>query len=173
MKKPKKTLYMSVLMTPDMANFSGNVHGGSILKLLDQVAYACAAQYARAYVVTASLDQVFFKQPVKVGELVTFNANINYTGRSSMEVGIKVLAEDLRSQKRRHTNSCYFTMVAKNEDGSSREVPMLIPETELEVKLFEAGKMRKKMREEIAERNRELHVGIPDGEILDDSYQVI
>ncbi len=164
---------MTVLMTPDMANFSGNVHGGSILKLLDQVAYACAARYAKSYVVTASLDQVFFKQPVRVGELVTFYANINYTGRCSMEVGVKVVAEDLHSQVKRHTNSCYFTMVAKNEDGSSREVPPLSLETEIEQKLFEAGKMRKVMREEIAERNRALHVGIPDDMSLDDSYQVI
>ncbi len=171
--KPKKTLYMTVLMTPEMANFSGNVHGGTILKLLDQVAYACAARYAKSYVVTASLDQVFFKQPVRVGELVTFNANINYTGSSSMEVGIKVVAEDLHSQVKRHTNSCYFTMVAKNEDGTSKKIIPLVPETELEKKLFEAGKMRKLMRAEIAERNRELHVGIPDEEILDDSYQVI
>jgi acyl-CoA hydrolase len=91
---------MTVLMTPDMANFSGHVHGGSLLKLLDQVAYACAAKYCKQYVVTMSLDQVSFKQKVEVGELVTFYANVNYVGTSSMEIGIKVVAEDLRSDEK-------------------------------------------------------------------------
>jgi len=162
MNKQEKSLYMTVLMTPDMANFSGRVHGGALLKLLDEVAYACAAKYCKSYVVTASLDQVFFKGPIQVGELVTFMANVNYVGRTSMEVGIKVIAESLKSNDKRHTNSCYFTMVAKNENGESIPVPPLIVETELDRKLIEAGKMRKQMRLEIAERNRALHVGIPD-----------
>ena len=89
---------MTVLMSPDMANFSGNVHGGAILKLLDQVAYSCASRYSACYVVTLSVDQVMFLQPIHVGELVTFLASVNYTGASSMEVGIKVVAEDIRSQ---------------------------------------------------------------------------
>ena len=83
---------MTVLMSPDMANFSGNVHGGAILKLLDQVAYSCASRYSACYVVTLSVDQVMFLQPIHVGELVTFLASVNYTGASSMEVGIKVVA---------------------------------------------------------------------------------
>ena len=89
-------LSMTVLMTPDQANFSGNVHGGTILKYLDQVAYACASRYAGSYVVTLSVDQVTFRQPVHVGELVTFLASVNYTGRTSMEVGIKVITENIR-----------------------------------------------------------------------------
>ena len=104
-------LEMTVLMTPDMANFSGNVHGGTLLKL-DQVSYACACRYAGSYVVTLSVDQVLFRQPIHVGELVTFLASVNHTGRSSMEVGIKVLAEDIQTRQQRHVNSCYFTMVA-------------------------------------------------------------
>src|SRR5204863_4814911 len=112
MNLPKHELTMTVLMTPDMANFSGNVHGGTILKLLDQVAYACASRYAGRYVVTLSVDQVMFRQPVHVGELVTLLASVNHTGSSSMEVGIKVLAEDIRTQASRHVNSCFFTMVA-------------------------------------------------------------
>lgn len=84
-------LTMTVLMTPDKANFSGNVHGGTLLKYLDEVAYACASRYAGQYVVTLSVDQVMFKQPVHVGDLVTFLASVNYTGSTSMEVGIKVL----------------------------------------------------------------------------------
>ena len=95
-------LSMTVLMTPDMANFSGNVHGGHILKFLDQVAYACASRYAGRYVVTLSVDQVVFRQPVHVGELVTFLASVNYTGTTSMEIGIKVITENIRERSVRH-----------------------------------------------------------------------
>lgn len=116
-------LSMTVLMTPDMANFSGNVHGGHILKLLDQVAYACASRYAGRYVVTLSVDQVVFRQPIHVGELVTFLASVNYTGRTSMEIGIKVVTENIRNKVVRHTNSCYFTMVAVDDDGKPADVP--------------------------------------------------
>ncbi len=158
----EKSLIMTFLMTPDMANFSGHVHGGTILKILDQVAYVCAARYCKTYVVTASLDQVIFKQPIKVGELVTFKANVNYVGRTSMEIGIKVVAENLTTKEDRHAVSCYFTMVARNADGTPCTVPSLEIETELDRRLFEAGKMRKEMRAEIMERNRALHVGMPD-----------
>ncbi|RZL32685.1 MAG: acyl-CoA thioesterase, partial [Rubrivivax sp.] len=96
---PAHQLTMTVLMTPDTANFSGNVHGGNILKLLDQVAYACASRYAGRYVVTLSVDRVIFRQAIHVGELVTFLACINMTGTSSMEVGIKVVAENIRTQE--------------------------------------------------------------------------
>jgi len=158
----EKSLFMTFLMTPDMANFSGHVHGGAILKILDQVAYACAARYCKSYVVTASLDQVIFREPMQVGELATFKANVNYVGKSSMEIGIKVIAENLTTKESRHVISCYFTMVAKNSDGQLCDVPPLKIETELDRRLFEAGKMRREMRAEIIERNRKLHVGIPD-----------
>jgi acyl-CoA hydrolase len=115
MNLPSHQLTMTVLMTPDMANFSGNVHGGTILKFLDQVAYACASRYAGRYVVTLSVDQVMFRQPIHVGELVTFLAAINHTGTSSMEVGIKVVAENIQTQEARHANSCFFTMVAVDD----------------------------------------------------------
>jgi acyl-CoA hydrolase len=110
-------LSMTVLMTPDMSNFSGNVHGGILLKYLDLVAYTCASRYARSYAVTLSVDRVVFREPVHVGELVTFQASVNYTGRTSMEVGIRVTTEDLVQRSVRHTNSCYFTMVAIGPDG--------------------------------------------------------
>ncbi|CAM4243510.1 acyl-CoA thioesterase [Stenotrophomonas indicatrix] len=110
-------LSMTVLMSPEMANFSGKVHGGAILRLLDQVAYACASRYAGRYVVTLSVDQVVFRQPIAVGELVTFLASVNYTGTSSMEIGVKVVAEDILKRSVRHANSCFFTMVAVDEDG--------------------------------------------------------
>ena len=162
MTKQEKSLTMTVLMTPDMANFSGNVHGGSLLKLLDQVAYACAAKYCKNYVVTAALDQVFFKQQVNVGELVTFYARVNHVGRSSMEIGVKVVAEHLRTCEKRHTTSCFFTMVAIDENGKSVEVPRLELETEAEKRLFAAGEMRKKMRQESLEKIRELQIDNED-----------
>ena len=103
-----KSLTMSVLMTPTMANFKGRVHGGDLLKLLDQVAYACASRYCGEYVVTLSVDSVTFKYPIEVGNLVTFLASVNYTGTSSLEVGIKVIAEDIHKRIVTHTNSAYF-----------------------------------------------------------------
>jgi len=162
MSEQEKTLHMTILMTPDMANFSGKVHGGAILKLLDQVAFACAARYCRHYVVTLSLDQVTFNQPINVGELVSFRANVNYVGKTSMEIGVKVIAEDLHSKKKRHANSCYFTMVAVGDNGKPIPAPQLELNTEFERKLYEAALMRKKMREEITARNREITAGIPD-----------
>src|SRR5450830_502524 len=104
MNLPAHQLSMTVLMTPDTANFSGNVHGGTILKLLDQAAYACASRYAGLYVVTLNVDQVMFRQPIHVGELVTFLASVNHTGTSSMEIGVKVIAEEIRTQVVRHVN---------------------------------------------------------------------
>lgn len=149
---------MSVLMTPDMANFSGNVHGGVLLKLLDQVAYACASRYAGSYVVTLSVDQVLFKQPIHVGELVTFLACVNHVGKTSMEVGIKVVAEDIQKRSVRHTNSCYFTMVAF-EDGKAVPVPELLLETETHKRRFLEAEIRKKMRKEAEERMKQSKVG--------------
>lgn len=139
-------LSMTVLMTPDTANFSGNVHGGSILKLLDQVAYACASRYARSYVVTLSVDQVTFRQPIHVGEMVTFLASVNYTGKTSMEIGIKVIAENIRSQVVRHVNSCFFTMVAVNDHFKPIDVLQFKPSTVDEVRRYDMAKKRKKLR---------------------------
>lgn len=165
MLKQEKTLTMTVLMTPDMANFAGNVHGGTLLKLLDQAAYACAAKYCKNYVVTAALDQVFFKQNVNVGELVTFYARVNYVGRSSMEIGVKVVAEHLRTYEKRHTTSCFFTMVAIDENGKSVEVPRLQLETEAEKRLYAAAELRKQLRQESLERSRSLQAEIDEDEL--------
>jgi acyl-CoA hydrolase len=126
----ERELTMTILMTPDMANFAGNVHGGLILKYLDQVAYTCASRFTRQYMVTASVDQVRFHSPVHIGDLVTLLASVNYTGRSSLEVGIRVETEDVTTGGKRHTNSCYFTMVALDGDGRPCEVRPAAPETE-------------------------------------------
>ncbi|WP_374754325.1 acyl-CoA thioesterase [Aquaspirillum sp. LM1] len=144
-------LSMTVLMTPDMANFSGNVHGGAILKLLDQVAYACASRYSGQYVVTLSVDQVTFKQPIHVGELVTFLAAINHVGRTSMEVGIKVVAENIHTRVSRHTNSCYFSMVAVDGQGRPVEIPGFEPANEEERARFAKAVRRKALRRALAE----------------------
>ncbi|TCM65805.1 uncharacterized protein (TIGR00369 family) [Acinetobacter calcoaceticus] len=139
-------LSMSVLMTPEMANFSGNVHGGTILKLLDQVAYACASRYSGCYVVTLSVDKVTFKEPIHVGELVTFLASVNHVGRTSMEIGIRVEAQNIQKRTVRHTNSCYFTMVAVDEQGKPRQVPELSLDSEWRRCRFEAAEQRKMSR---------------------------
>lgn len=149
-------LTMTVLMTPDKANFSGNVHGGTLLKYLDEVAYACASRYAGSYVVTMSVDQVSFRQPIHVGELVTFLAAVNYTGRTSMEIGIKVITENIRERSVRHTNSCFFTMVAVDEDGKPREVPALEPATAEARRRFFHAEQRRAIRRELDERYRAI-----------------
>jgi acyl-CoA hydrolase len=149
-------LSMTVLMTPDMANFAGNVHGGTILKLLDQVAYACASRYAARYVVTLSVDQVLFLQPVHVGELVTFLASVNHTGTSSMEVGVKVIAENIRTQEQRHVNSCFFTMVAVDDDRKPVPVPPLQPSTPEQVRRFADAQLRKQLRQELRQRYQQM-----------------
>jgi acyl-CoA hydrolase len=149
---PNHQLAMTVLMTPDMANFAGNVHGGAMLKLLDQVAYACASRY----VVTLSVDQVTFRQPIHVGELVTFLASVNYTGTTSLEVGIKVITENIQAHLVRHANSCYFTMVAVDEAGKPTAVPPLKPSTPDEHRRFEGAKVRKELRRELEARYKTL-----------------
>jgi acyl-CoA hydrolase len=149
-------LSMTILMTPDMANFAGNVHGGTILKYLDEVAYACASRYAGHYVVTLSVDQVVFREPIHVGELVTFFASINYTGRTSMEVGIKVITEDIRRKLVRHTNSCYFTMVAVDSQGAPTPVPPLQPRSLEEQQRFKAAHLRRELRQQMEQRHQEI-----------------
>jgi acyl-CoA hydrolase len=139
----KKSLYMTVLMTPDMANFAGKVHGGTLLKFLDQVAYSCASRYAGTYAVTLSVDRVLFRDAILVGELVSFSASVNYTGRTSLEVGIRVDTENIRDGTRRHTNSSYFTMVAVDDAGNPVAVPPLSPVTELEHTRHDAALARR------------------------------
>ena len=160
----KHQLSMTVLMTPDMANFSGNVHGGSILKLLDQVAYACAARYAGRYVVTLSVDQVMFREAIHVGELVTFLASVNHTGKSSMEIGIKVIAEEIHSQRVRHANSCFFTMVALDDNRKPVAVPPLEPKTAEEHRRFASAELRRVLRAEYRDRFEAIRREAPDVE---------
>ena len=151
-----RQMTMTLLMTPDMANFSGNVHGGTLLKYLDEVAYACASRYAGGYVVTLSVDQVIFRQPIHVGELVTFLASVNFVGKTSMEVGVKVIAENIQTQVVRHANSCFFTMVAVDEAGKPYPVPPFTPATADEQRRFEAAQLRRQLRQEFELRSRAI-----------------
>ncbi|SMG29885.1 uncharacterized domain 1-containing protein [Marivirga sericea] len=134
------------LMIPSYANFGGKIHGGILLSLMDKVAYATATKHSGAYCVTVSVDNVDFLQPVEVGELVSMMASVNYVGNSSMIIGIKVIAENVKSGLVKHTNTSYFTMVAKNEDGSLMTVPSLILKTKDDVRRFAEAVKRKQLR---------------------------
>lgn len=141
------------LMRPQQGNFSGNVHGGVLLGLMDEVAYLCASRFSGAYCVTAAVDHVEFHSPVRVGERVTLRAAVNATGRSSMQVGISVIAEDPRSpDSERRTTRSFFTMVALGEDGKAIAVPRLTCETVEDRKWQCEAELRHTLRREFAER---------------------
>ncbi len=129
-------LSMTQLMLPSHSNFSGFIHGGYVLSLMDQVAFACASKHSGHYCVTASVNKVDFLNPIEVGELLTLKASINYTGRTSMVVGLRVESENIKSGVTKHCNSSYFTMVAKNKAGKSVSVPGLILNSEDGIRRF-------------------------------------
>lgn len=124
---------LSQLMLPSHSNFSGKIHGGYLLSLMDQVAFACGSKFSGRYCVTASVDRVDFLNPIEVGELVTLKASVNFVGSSSMVIGIRVDAQNIQTDAIKHCNSSYFTMIAKDEQGQSVPVPRLILTSELEV----------------------------------------
>lgn len=124
------------LMLPSHSNFSGKIHGGHILNLMDQIAFACASKHSNHYCVTASVNRVDFLNPIDVGELVTLKASVNYTGRTSMVIGLRVESENIQTGKVKHCNSSYFTMVAKDENGKNAKVPGLILDSEQSVRRF-------------------------------------
>jgi uncharacterized protein (TIGR00369 family) len=128
------------LMIPSYANFGGKVHGGILLSLMDKVAYVCASKHAGAYCVTVAVDGVEFLSPVEVGELVSLKASVNYVGNTSMIVGIRVEALQPKTGAVKHTNSCYFTMAAKDDNGNLLTVPGLILENEEQLRRFCEGK---------------------------------
>ena len=133
---------VSRLMRPTDANLSGLVHGGTILKIVDTIAYICAYRHAGKRVVTASVDKVNFFKPIEIGQLVTFCASVNHTGRTSMEVGVRVESEDLKTGKKIHTNSCYVTMVALDKKGKPTPVPKVVPQTKEEKSRFKEAEQR-------------------------------
>jgi len=137
---------MTILVTPDLANFSGRMHGGELLKILDKVAYTCGSRFCGEYVVTISVDKVKFTEPIFIGELLTFLASVNYTGKTSLEVGIKVIAEDIKNHSVRHTNTSYFTMVAMNDKGDKVNVPKLVIKTAEQKRRYQLAKIRREKR---------------------------
>jgi len=157
------------LMIPAYANFGGKIHGGLLLSLMDKVAYACASKHASNYCVTVTVDKVEFLQPVEVGELVSLHASVNYVGRTSMVVGIRVEALNVKTHAVKHTNSSYFTMVAKGDDDKPTLVPKLILETKEEIKRFiEAMHMKeikRKVYEQMDDSKSNIEVGRA-GELL-------
>src|SRR5437763_1799495 len=141
---------MSELMMPNMANILGNVFGGVILSLVDRAAAVAATRHSRRPCVTVSVDRADFHQPIHVGELVTALASVNFTGRTSMEVGVRIEAENLLTGERRHTNSCYVTYVAIDDKGRPMPVLPVVPESETEKRRFAAAAERRRRRLEEA-----------------------
>jgi len=136
-KHPKDSqVTITQLMLPSHSNFSGKIHGGHILNLMDQIAFACASKHSQHYCVTASVNRVDFLNPIEVGELVTLKASINYTGRTSMVVGLRVESENIQTGEIKHCNSSYFTMVAKDDNGKNVAVPGIILDSEQAVRRF-------------------------------------
>ena len=133
---------MAQLMMPQHANPSGNIHGGDIVRLVDQVAYTAAARHAHVNVVTASIDRMDFKSPVYVGNVVFLKASVNYVSNTSMEIGVRVEAECLETGIRTHTATAFLTFVALDKNDKPMKIPGLLPETEEEKRRFEEGKGR-------------------------------
>lgn len=151
---------LTELMIPAYANFGGKIHGGIILSLMDKVAYVCAAKHAETYCVTASIDAVDFLQSVEVGDLVSLKASVNYVGRSSMVVGIRVESENLKKKTCKHTNTSYFTMVAKGDDDKPVQVPGLILETEEEIRRFMEAIKRKALKQGVQQEAKHIKTSI-------------
>ncbi|GAB7257708.1 acyl-CoA thioesterase [uncultured Polaribacter sp.] len=137
-------LTITELMLPSHSNFSGKIHGGHILNLMDQIAFACASKHSSNYCVTASVNKVDFLNPIEVGELLTLKASVNYTGRTSMVVGLRVESENIRTGEKKHCNSSYFTMVAKDENGKSTPVPGIILTCKDEIRRYARSIIRQK-----------------------------
>lgn len=161
MTRPAKTVQesqheTSELMMPQDANNLGHVFGGVILSMMDKCAAIAAFRHSRMNVVTVSIDRVDFREPIHVGDLVLMKASVNYAGRSSMEVGVRIEAEELLTGSRRHTNSCYLTFVAVDRNGRPIEVPELRPETPDEVRRYEAALQRRQRRLEERQQEEEL-----------------
>jgi uncharacterized protein (TIGR00369 family) len=150
------------LMVPSYANFGGKVHGGTLMSLMDKLAYVCASKHAGNYCVTVSVDNVQFLRPVEVGEVVSLMGSVNYVGKKSLVVGIKVIAENLQDSVSKHTNTCYFTMVAKGVDGDTAEVPQLILESEDDVRRFCSALQRRRIREEGVTFMKDYKAGFTD-----------
>ena len=146
----------SELMLPSTSNFNGKVHGGYILSLMDQIAFACASKHCGTYCVTASVDTVNFLNPIEVGELVTMKASVNYVGNTSMVVGIRVESENIQTGEIKHCNSSYFTMVARSANGESITVPGLVLTSKKQLRRFYRALFNLQRKKEKAEQLKAL-----------------
>jgi uncharacterized protein (TIGR00369 family) len=133
-------------MQPQHANNFGNVHGGWIMKLMDEAGALACMRHAQHRVVTVAVDQMTFREPIRLGDLVTLNAEVSYVGRTSMEAEVEVIAENPVTGESTHTNTAYLVYVALDKDGNPVSVPPLITENELQIKRMEDGKIRRKYR---------------------------
>ena len=137
---------LSQLMQPEHANLRGDVHGGWIMKLVDEAGALAAMRHAQARVVTVAMDRMRFHEPIRIGDLVVLEAEVTYVGRTSIETRVQVIAENPVTGSRTHTNSAYLVYVALDEAGQPRPVPPLLAETEAERKLMAAGRERQAVR---------------------------
>jgi acyl-CoA hydrolase len=150
-------LETSALMMPADENARGHVFGGAVLAMMDKAAAVVAMRHARLPCVTVSVDRVDFREPILVSELVHMKASVNFVGHSSMEIGIRIEAENMMAGTRRHTNSCYVTYVALDRDGKPAEVPSLTPETDEEKRRYAAAAERRRRRLEERDAEHKLH----------------
>ncbi len=155
---------LTELMIPSYANFGGKIHGGILLSLIDKVAYACASRHAGTYCVTVSVDAVDFLEPVEVGDLVSLHASVNYVGRTSLVVGIRVVAENVRNRTVRHTNTSYVTMVAKDDSNKPTVVPELVLENEDDARRFLEAIKRRELKEKYRDAfdNAKTRLDVPE-----------
>ena len=152
-------LTMTQLTTPLEVNLFGNVFGGVVLAAVDKIAYVCASRHAGRPCVTASFDQVDFRAPIGIGEIITLKASVNYVGRTSLEVGVRVTAERVHGDEVRHTNSCYVTMVAIDRSGRPAPVPRLVIEDEEQYRRYRDAAERRKAHLQLAEQRRRRREG--------------
>ncbi len=134
------------MVLPNDANPLGNILGGRVMHLIDITAAIAAQRHSRSQVVTASIDEVDFHHPIKVGQLIKLKAAVNYAGRTSMEVGVKVFSEDTMTGEQRHTSSAYLTFVALDEKGHPYPVPGLMPESEEQSRRYQEAQARRDRR---------------------------
>ncbi|NNE33158.1 MAG: acyl-CoA thioesterase [Winogradskyella sp.] len=165
-------IQISELMLPSHANFGGKIHGGYILGLMDQTAFACASKHSGSYCVTASVDKVNFLNPIEVGELVTMKASVNYVGKSSMVVGIRVESENIRTGQKKHCNSSYFTMVAINEKGKTVKVPGLRLGSKIDAKRFIKTIIRRESEVKKEANQKEVYKNVDNHLKLLNDYRV-
>ena len=146
--KPMHASQISIaqLMQPEHANSQGNVHGGWIMKLVDEAGALACMRHAQHRVVTVAIDQMVFRQPIRIGDLVILNAEVTYAGHTSMEAEVQVQAENPVTGERTHTNTAYLVYVAMSEDGKPAEIPGLFAETEQEKLRMQQARERQRYR---------------------------